>query len=677
MSRESPNRSKVRIEELREQLHEHNHSYYNLNQPKISDFQFDLLMLELEDLENSHPEFYDPNSPTQRVGGDITENFESAQHGFQMFSLQNIYSKEELIQWKDRLVKIFGNEEIRFVCELKFDGVSINMQYTEGRLTKAITRGDGQKGDVVTVNVRTIPTIPLILRNDFPKKFEIRGEIILTKKQFKSINTERKKQGKELYKNPRNTAAGTLKLQDSAEVAKRKLDCFFFSVVEGTPSFETHFQMLEKAKEWGFQVFKGIKQKQSHEGILEFIDEWKVKKKDLPYEIDGVVIKVDSLAQQEKLGVTSKFPRWAVAYKYPPENSLTRLKSITYQVGKTGAITPVAELQKVKLSGTDVSRATLHNADQIRKFGLRIGDWVYVEKGGEIIPKITGVDQKNRAPEDKLVVFPEKCPHCDSLLKREEGLALYYCLNSKSCTPQITGKIQHYVSRNAMDIEGIGDEKVNMLFKKGLIKDIADLYLLRVEELIDLPLIQKKSALKMVRGIENSKKQPLWRFLFGLGIRHVGETASKRLAKHFQSLDEFISAPYETLTEIEDIGEIMAQSIIDYFKDSNNIDLIDRLSKIGVPSTADGEFTKLKLPQILKDKKVVVSGVFMNRSRQDMKQLVEELGGNIVSSVSGKTDILLIGESPGASKLQKAKSLNIEVLPFSDLGQKIQLESNK
>ena len=645
----------ARLYELRDCLHDHNYRYYVLNDPTISDYQFDLLMRELQELESRFPNLFDSNSPTQRVGGTVTENFETAEHRFALYSLQNAYSKQEIIQWRERIIKLLGHDHIGFLCELKFDGVSINLQYKKGRLIRAITRGDGQKGDDVTANVRTISSIPLVLQNDFPFEFEIRGEIIMNQKQFDRLNALRKEQGLEPYRNPRNTAAGSLKLQDSVLVAQRQLNCFFFSVLEQNLIYETQSEILQKAKQWGFKIFEGMKIVESIEGIWDFIEKWRSERKYLDFEIDGVVIKVNSLAQQKELGETSKFPRWAIAFKYPAENVSTLLKSVTYQVGKTGAITPVAELLPVVLSGTQVKRASLHNADQIEKLELRIEDWVYVEKGGEIIPKITGVDFNNRAPLENKVIFPKNCPECHAPLVREKDQAVHYCTNSHNCKPQIIGKIQHYISRNAMDIEGIGDQKVVLLYENGLIEDIADLYLLTVEMVLNLPLVQIKSAQNMIEGIQKSKTQPLWRFMFGLGIRHVGETASKQLAKKFQTIENFISATYESLIEIEDIGEIMAQSIILYFKKPSNIELINRLRNHGLPQDSYPTQEVEKSPQVFENKKVVISGVFENYSRQEIKQLIEDLGGQIVGSVSRRTDLILIGQSPGISKISKAE----------------------
>ncbi len=659
-----------RLYELRDQLHDHNYRYYVLNNPMISDHQFDLLMLELQELESRYPNLFDSNSPTQRVGGTVTENFETAKHQFPLYSLQNTYSKEEIIQWRKRIIKLLGHSQISFLCELKFDGVSINLQYKQGKLVRAITRGDGQKGDDVTTNVRTISSIPLVLQNDFPHEFEIRGEIIMNRRQFYRLNALRKKKGLELYRNPRNTAAGSLKLQDSSIVAKRQLNCFFFSVVQQNLRDQTQFDILHKAKQWGFKIFEAMEIVESIEGIWAFIEKWKSQRKNLDFEMDGVVIKVNSLAHQDKLGQTSKFPRWAIAFKYPAENISTLLKSVTFQVGKTGAITPVAELLPVILTGTQVKRASLHNADQIQKLDLRIGDWVYVEKGGEIIPKITGVDSTNRAPTENKVVFPKCCPHCNAPLIRLKGQAIHYCTNSHYCKPQIIGKIQHYISRNAMDIEGIGEQKVVMLYECGLIKDIADLYLLTVEKLMHLPLIQIKSAEKMIQGIQKSKTQPLWRFIFGLGIRYVGETASKQLAKKFQFFERIVSASYESLIEIDDIGEVMSHSIVNYFNDPYNIELINRLKNHGLPQNVNSHQETEKLPQVFENKKVVVSGVFENYSRQDIKQLVEDLGGQIVSSVSKNTDYILFGNSPGTSKISKAKSLGIPMISQTELKKK-------
>lgn len=661
---------KDRIKRLREKLHYHNHRYYILDDPEITDFEFDLLMRELEELEAQHPEFFDSNSPTQRVGGGITKNFETIQHKFPMYSLQNVYSKEELQSWQDRIVKILKDTNISYTCELKFDGVSINLLYENGRLIRALTRGDGNQGDNVTNNIKTIPTVPLVLRGDYPAQFEIRGEIILPLDEFDRINKQRKKEDQEIYRNPRNTASGTLKLQDSSLVADRKLKCFFYAIASDELPITTQYDALSKANKWGFNIYKELELTGSLEDSYHFIDQWESKRNVLNFEIDGIVIKVNDLNQQKILGYTSKAPRWAVAYKFPAQNVSTILEDVVFQVGKTGAITPVAKLSPVRISGTIVKRASLHNLDQIEKLGLYIGDQVYVEKGGEIIPKITGVNLSARPNDAKPIVYPEICPVCHTRLNRKEDEAVHHCPNLFECKPQKIARIQHYVSRGAMDIEGIGDEKVSLLFNKYLIKDISDLYELKFDQLTKLPLIKEKSAKNMLEGIEKSKLQPSWRFLFGLGIRFVGETASKKLSESFDSFSALQNASFDELNEIDGIGEIMAQSIIDFFRDETNIVLLNRLKEFGLPNERETEVIT-SYPQILEGERVVVSGSFRNYKRDEIKNLILQLGGTLSSSISSKTTLLVEGESVGPAKLQKAIQLKIPRISEDQLEEKI------
>lgn len=659
-----------RIKRLRDKLHHHNHRYYILDDPEITDFEFDLLMRELEELEAQHPEFFDYNSPTQRVGGGITKNFETLQHKFPMYSLQNVYSKDELQSWQERIVRILKDTNISYTCELKFDGVSINLLYENGRLIRALTRGDGDQGDNVTNNIKTIPTIPLVLRGDYAAQFEIRGEIILPLDEFDRINKQRKREDQEIYRNPRNTASGTLKLQDSSLVADRKLKCFFYAIAGDELPITTQYDALSKANKWGFNVFKEIVLTDSLEDSYDFIDQWESKRNDLNFEIDGIVIKVNDLSQQKILGYTSKAPRWAVAYKFPAQKVSTILEEVVFQVGKTGAITPVAKLVPVVISGTVVKRASLHNSDQIEKLGLYIGDQVYVEKGGEIIPKITGINLSVRSKDARPVIYPETCPECQTPLRRKEDEAVHHCPNSFQCKPQIIGRIQHYVSRGAMDIDGIGDEKVSLLFNESLIEDISDLYKLQYDQLMKLPLIKEKSAKNMLEGIERSKLQPNWRFLFGLGIRFVGETASKKLSESFGTVSSLQKASIEELNDVDGIGEVMAQSIIDFFGDETNIQLLNRLKEFGLPNEREAQAI-ISYPQILKGERVVVSGTFQNYKRDEIKDLISRLGGTLSSSISTKTTLLVAGESVGPSKLQKAIQLKIPRISEEQLREKI------
>ena len=648
-----------KIAALRKTLHEHNHRYYLLDAPVISDQEFDQLLRELQDLEEAHPEFYDPNSPTQRVGGGVTKSFETVAHRFPMYSLSNTYSKEELEQWEERIRKIIGpQEEIEYTCELKFDGVSVSLTYENGALIQALTRGDGTQGDNITTNIKTINTVPLKLYGDYPPFFEIRGEVILPWEGFHKMNEERAQKGEPLYMNPRNTASGSLKLQDSSLVAQRPLNCFLYAIAGDQLPVKTQFEALEKARSWGFKVPESAKCVQSIDAVFDFIQYWEKARKTLPFEIDGIVIKVNRFEYQQELGFTAKAPRWAMAYKYQAEQVSTVLKGIQYQVGRTGAVTPVAQLEPVIISGTTVKRASLHNADQIEKLNLHLGDQVFVEKGGEIIPKITGIAAPN--PGGEKVNFILHCPECSAPLVREEGEAQHYCKNEISCPPQIIGKIQHFISRKAMDIEGLGGETVVLLYQEGLIRRIDDLYRLNKDQLLPLERMAEKSVTNLIVGIEKSKEKPFDKVLFGLGIRFVGETVAKKLAKRFGSIDALKKASLEELIQTEDIGERIAKSLVAYFSDPKNQDLLSQLQIFGLQ--LELKLTTLALHSQFSGKRFVVSGVFESFSREDLKKEIEDLGGIIASSISSKTDYLVAGEGMGPSKKAKAEQLGIPLL---------------
>lgn len=652
---------KNQIETLRQELHDHNHRYYILDEPIISDYEFDQLLQTLQDLEKKYPDFSDPNSPTKRVGGGITKSFETVPHKYPMYSLSNTYSKEELLQWEERLKKALGEEaQIEYSCELKFDGASISLTYENGVLVKAITRGDGVQGDNITTNVKTIKTIPLKLKADFPKFFEIRGEILLPWEGFHKMNEQRAALGEPLYRNPRNTASGSLKLQDSRIVADRPLTCFLYSLAGDSLPVSSQFEALTKAREWGFKVPESAEKVNSIDAVFDFITSWEEKRKSLPFEIDGIVIKVNSLFQQDELGFTSKAPRWAIAYKYKAEQASTRLNDVQYQVGRTGAVTPVAQLEPVLISGTTVKRASLHNAAQIQKFDLRIGDLVYVEKGGEIIPKITGIDPLNRGNLEDRVVFIEHCPECYSPLQREEGEAQHYCVNDLNCPPQQIGKIQHFIGRKAMDIEGLGGETVSLLYKEGLLNSIDDLYRLRKEQILPIERMAEKSVTNLLEGIEKSKEKPFAKVLFGLGIRFVGETVAKKLTEEFGSIDQLAAASIEALTNTDEIGDRIAQSVVAYFVQHENRKLVQALKDFGLQVESIAPVRDVH--EAFLGKKFVVSGVFEAFSREDLKTEIEFLGGKIVSSVSSKTDYLVAGEGMGPSKKEKAIKFGVTIL---------------
>lgn len=654
-------RAKTEIDRLVNELNHHNQLYYIQNNPSISDFEFDQLLKQLEQLEKEFPEYASENSPTKRVGGDLTKKFQSVAHRYPMLSLSNTYSEEEIVDWENRIKKSI-DEEIAYVCELKYDGVAIGIRYENGRLSAAVTRGDGEKGELVTTNVRTIRTIPLQLQHDFPADFEIRGEIFMPHEQFELLNREREEAGEPLYANPRNTASGTLKSLDSKVVADRKLDCYLYGLYGLAEQQKGHFESVLKAKEWGFRIpppeRRFIEKTTSIQGIMDFIHYWNTARFDLPFDIDGIVIKVNAYDQQRKLGFTAKSPRWAIAYKFKTSQVETVLESVSYQVGRTGAITPVANLTPVQLGGTTVKRASLHNADQIAKLDLHLGDLVQVEKGGEIIPKIVGVNVSQRKSSDK-VLFIDVCPECQTDLVRKDGEAQHYCPNEQSCPPQVKGKIAHFISRKAMNIDGIGEETIEVLYDKGLIKDCSDLFQLNFDQLLDLDRMGEKSANNMLKGIQESKNIPFERVLFGLGIRFVGETVAKKLAQSFQNIDALMAATYDELIDVEEIGEKIAISVQLYFQDSANLALILRLKDAGL----NFESVKKELvSETLNGKVLVVSGTFETFSRDELKELIERNGGKVGSSVSSKTDYLIAGANMGPAKLKTATNLGVVII---------------
>ncbi len=654
-----------RIQQLREVLNLHTYNYYVLDNATISDFEFDIKLKELEKLERENPQFFDANSPTQRVGGEITKNFETVTHKNRMYSLDNSYSKEDLLDWEKRVHKGLGTDDVEFTCELKYDGASINLTFENGQFVKAVTRGDGFQGDDVTANIRTIKSIPLAINEDFVSDFEMRGEIILPLDGFNKMNQERVENGEEEYKNPRNTASGSLKLQDSAEVAKRPLDCLLYQIVTSERKYKTHFESLENARKVGFKVPETMALAKSIDEVFDFVNVWDAKRHELPYETDGVVIKVNNLQQQEELGYTAKAPRWAMAYKFKAEQVATILHEITYQVGRTGAITPVANLEPVQLAGTIVKRASLHNADQIEKLDIRINDTVFVEKGGEIIPKIIAVDFTKRPQNSTPTKYATHCPECNTELVRTKGDAKHYCPNEFGCAPQITGRIQHFISRKAMDIDGLGGETVDLLRKVGLIENYADLYDLKVEQIIPLERMAEKSAQNMIDGIEKSKEIPFEKVLFALGIRFVGETVAKKLAKHFKSIDHLMAADFETLIAVDEIGDRIAQSIIDFSNDLGNIQLINRLKLSGVQLEVSAESLENQTNK-LNGKIFVVSGVFHQLSRNELKKAIEDNGGKVSSSISKKTDFVVAGDQMGPSKKTKAEDLGVAIISEQD-----------
>ncbi|MDG2447585.1 MAG: NAD-dependent DNA ligase LigA [Flavobacteriaceae bacterium] len=648
------------INQLREELRIHNHNYYVLDNATISDFDFDIKLKQLQDLEDTHPEFYDANSPTIRVGGTITKNFKTIQHDFNMYSLSNSYSKSDLEDWEKRNKKIIDGD-ISYVCELKYDGASISLTYENGLLLRAVTRGDGTQGDEVTTNIKTISSVPLKLKANFPDRFDIRGEIVLPIEGFKRMNKERILMGEEPFRNPRNTASGSLKLQDSSEVAKRPLDCLLYHMVGNKLPVQTQYESLEFARKLGFKVPKTSKLVTSISEVLEFVEYWDVHRHQLPYEIDGVVIKVNSLFQQEELGHTSKAPRWAIAYKFKAERVATLLNDITYQVGRTGAITPVANLKPVELAGTLVKRASLHNADQIEKLDIRLGDTVFVEKGGEIIPKIVEVATEKRSSDSLKTNYITNCPECNSFLIRNEGDAKHFCPNIVGCAPQIAGRIQHYISRKAMNIDGLGSETVALLVENGLINNYADLYGLTVNQILPLERMAEKSAFNLIAGVEASKKVPFERVLFALGIRYVGETVAKKLAKHYKTVEALAIASEEELINVDEIGSVIAKSVVSFFSTESNIEIINCLKAVGVQlKVSDTELTGQT--DLLQSNTFVVSGVFIRVTRNELKQLIEKNGGRVASSISKKTNYVVAGDKMGPSKRTKAEDLGIPIL---------------
>lgn len=654
-----------KIQLLRDELNAHNYNYYVLDHPIISDYDFDVKLKELQELENQHPEFFDENSPTQRVGGAITKNFNTVVHNNRMYSLDNSYSKEDLLDWENRIKKAIGNVDLEYTCELKYDGASISIIYENGKLIRAVTRGDGLQGDDVTNNIKTIRSIPLYLKGDYPKKLEIRGEIILPLAGFEKMNQQLIEIGETPYSNPRNTASGSLKLQDSTEVAKRPLDCLLYTLITDDVKYSTHFESLEKARQLGFKVPKESKLLKNMDEVLEFIEYWNIHRHHLPYETDGVVIKVNNLHYQDELGYTAKSPRWAIAYKFKAEQVSTKLNSISYQVGRTGAITPVANLDPVQLAGTIVKRASLHNADQIQKLDIRVNDTVFVEKGGEIIPKIVGVDTTRRPENSQKTAYITHCPECATLLIRNTGEANHYCPNFYGCPPQIIGRMQHFISRKAMDIEGLGGETIALLFNNNLVRNYADLYDLTVDQLLPLERMARKSADNLVKGVEASKQVPFERVLYALGIRYVGETVAKKLAKHYKSIDALRNATLLDLLLVDEIGERIAQSVMDFFQNQNNIEIIEKLKDVGVQLEIIDN-NNPNATSILEGKTFVVSGVFTKFNRDDLKKAIEDNGGKVGSSISAKTHYVIAGDNMGPAKLEKATKLNVAIISEDD-----------
>ena len=653
---------KARIEELRIMLHEHNRRYYVLNQPTISDQEFDFLMRELQDLEARHPECYDPNSPTQRVGSDLNQEFQQVAHRYPMLSLANTYSEEEVADWYESVRRGLGGEPFEVCCEMKYDGLSISLTYDNGRLVRAVTRGDGVHGDDVTANVKTIKSIPLVLSagSGFPTSFEIRGEILMPWKVFERLNAEREAAEEPLFANPRNAASGTLKSQKSELVAKRSLDAYLYYLLGEELPADGHFENLETARKWGFKISEGMRKAATLQEVYDFIKYWDVERKNLPVATDGVVLKVNSLRQQRALGFTSKSPRWAIAYKFKAERACTRLNEVTYQVGRTGAVTPVANMEPVQLAGTTVKRATLNNEDFIRSFDLHIGDFVYVEKGGEIIPKIVGVDLEQRPIIAQPVRFVTRCPECGTPLVRYEGEAAWYCPNDTGCPPQIKGRIEHFISRRAMNIDSLGPETIDDYYRHGLVHNVADLYNIEVQQ-INGDGSRTRSAQKIVNGIQASKEVPFERVVFALGIRFVGETSARLLARHFKNIDALMNASPEELQEVEGVGMVIANSVIAYFKKPENREIVEQLRHHGLQMSLT-EQQMQGASEKLKGKTIVISGVFSHHSRDEYKAMIEQNGGKNAGSISGKTSFVLAGENMGPSKLQKAEKLGVGIV---------------
>jgi DNA ligase (NAD+) len=652
---------KEKIELLRKNLTEHNYKYYVLAEPSISDYEFDKLLEDLQALEKEYPQFEDPDSPSKKVGGEVNKNFETFTHEYPMLSLGNTYSQEELQEFDKRIIKQLGHNDYQYVCELKFDGLSISIHYENGKMLRAVTRGDGVKGDVVTDNVRTIKALRTQLGGSFPEKIEVRGEIFMHRPAFDRMNMEREEAGEALYANPRNVASGTLKLQDSAEVAKRPLDIYLYQLIEKNETIKTHFDSLNQMQTWGLRTSEHARLCSNIDDVFKFIQYWEEERKKLSYDIDGVVIKINDYHQREELGFTAKSPRWAIAYKFKTEAACTKLLSIDYQVGRTGAITPVANLEPVFLLGTTVKRASLHNANEIERLDVRVGDYVYVEKGGEIIPKITGVELSKRAENTIVHPYITECPVCHTPIVRKDGEAQHYCPNEALCPPQVIGKIQHFIHRKAMDINGLGDETVELLYHNGLLKNIGDLYDLKYEDLVQLDRMADKSVKNLIEGIEASKNIPYQRVLFGLGIRYVGETVAKKLAAKFKTIESLMAAAYEELMLVDEIGERIAVSIIEFFAEEKNRNLIQRLKEAGL-QLENFELEKEKLSDVFSGKNIVISGVFSRFSRDEIKDLVESHGGKNAGSISAKTSYVVAGENMGPAKLEKARQLNIPIL---------------
>lgn len=661
---------KERIYQLRQALHEHNNRYYVQNAPIISDQEFDLMMHELQDLEENHPELYDPNSPTQRVGSDLNQEFTQVEHKHLMLSLANTYNYEEVADFYNRVKEGLNGEQFEICCEMKYDGLSISLIYENGKLVRAVTRGDGNKGDDVTTNVKTIRCIPLVLRQDtfdlfskaIPQSFEIRGEVLMPWSVFNNLNAEREEQGMPLFANPRNAASGTLKLQNSAEVARRGLDAYLYYVIkddEQSPD-DTHYSLLQDAENWGFKISKGMRLCKSLQEIYDFIDYWAEGRKKLPVATDGIVLKVNSLRQQKSLGFTAKSPRWAIAYKYKAEKACTVLNSVTFQIGRTGAVTPVANMQPVQLAGTVVRRASLYNEDAIKQLDLHVGDYVYVEKGGEIIPKIVGVDTERRKPESLPIRFIEKCPECGTPLVRFEGESVHYCPNDTGCPPQIKGRIEHYIARKAMNIDSLGPETIEDYYNRGLIHNVADLYRIQLQD-INGDGSRSKSAIKILNSIQESTKVPFERVVFAIGIRFIGETTAKLIARKFKSMDALKQATMDQLLEVDGVGEVMAQSIIDYFRNEKNLEIIQRLTDYGVQMQLSEDMIAQQTDK-LAGKTIIISGVFSHHSRDEYKQIIEMNGGKNVSSISKNTSFVLAGENMGPAKLEKAEKLDVKII---------------
>ena len=651
---------KERIEKLREELEQHNIDYYIKAMPTISDSAYDFLMKELEALEKQHPEYYSPDSPSQKVGGAINKSFENFRHERPMLSLGNTYNEGELRAFDERVQKGLGTTEYEYICELKFDGLSISLHYEKGELIRAVTRGDGVSGDVVTDNVRTIRSLKTELKGNYPDVLEVRGEIFMHKKAFEKLNQAREEEGEKTYANPRNFASGTLKMQDSAEVAKRPLDIFLYEILSAEET-DSHWKSLERAKEWGLKISSDAQKCNDIKEVLDFIHYWDEERKNLGYEIDGVVIKVNQYHQREELGFTAKSPRWAISYKFKTEAACTQLRSIDYQVGRTGSITPVANLEPVLLLGTMVKRASLHNADEIERLGLRENDFVFVEKGGEIIPKITAINLELREGNSSPIQFITHCPECHTQLVRKEGEANHYCPNATSCPPQVIGGIQHYISRKACDINSIGAETIKSLYEAKLIQNVADLYSLTFKKVLGLERMAEKSAQNVIEGINKSKETPFHRVLFGLGIRHVGATVAKKLAQQFKNIDQLASAPFEVLEAVDEIGGVIANSVIEYFSKEENWEIIQRLKSAGVQLEQLDNGTQA-LSDSLKGKTIVISGVFSQHSRDELAHMIEAHGGKKGSGITGKTDYLVAGDKMGPSKLAKAEKLGVPII---------------